>query len=335
MFAIWDSIKTFVKGMIMGAANVFPISSGTVSLVLGVFERFINAINSLRIKNFKLLFKGEFSQFGKRTDFRFLITIVLGLLAGMVLTSIFLKQTLNLYKVYTWSFFIGLIIASVVYVMKSIDKVNIKNILLVVAGMVVSFFLSIKSNPYPNDSFLYLFLCGIIGATGMVVPGVSGSHLMLLMGNYELIVTKGIPEMTKASTFLDGASILLPFVLGALVSIVMFSHLLSWLMREYRDSTLSVLAGFMLGSLPVVYPWKAPDAEGSTYLFSLPSWNNELLLAVVMAGLGFVTVFILELLARHSKKKQQQRLENPKPKRQKKHNRQKKQKKHGKKAKKN
>ena len=333
MFAIWDSIKTFVKGMIMGAANVFPISSGTVSLVLGVFERFINAINSLRIKNFKLLFKGEFTQFGKRTDFRFLITIVLGLLAGMVLTSMFLKQTLNSYKVYTWSFFIGLIIASVVYVMKSIDKVNIKNILFVVAGAVISFFLSIKSNPYPNDSFLYLFLCGIIGATGMVVPGVSGSHLMLLMGNYELIVTKGIPWLTKASTFVDGARIIVPFVLGALVSIVMFSHLLAWLMREYRDSTLSVLAGFMLGSLPVVYPWKVPGE--STYLFSLPSWNNELLLAVVMAGLGFVTVFILELLARHSKKKQQQRLENPKPKRQRKHKRQKKQKRHGRKTKKN
>ena len=317
----------------MGAANVFPISSGTVSLVLGVFERFINAINSLRIKNFKLLFKGEFAQFGKRTDFRFLITIVLGLLAGMVLTSIFLKQTLNSYKVYTWSFFIGLIIASVVYVLKSIDKVNIKIILLVVAGMVVSFFLSIKSNPYPNDSFFYLFLCGIIGATGMVVPGVSGSHLMLLMGNYELIVTKGIPEMTKASTFIDGTSILLPFVLGALVSIVMFSHLLAWLMREYRDSTLSVLAGFMLGSLPVVYPWKVPGE--STYIFSLPGWNSELVWAIIMAGLGFVTVFILELLARHSKKKQQQRLENPKPKRQRKNKRQKKQKRHGRKTKKN
>ena len=317
----------------MGAANVFPISSGTVSLVLGVFERFINAINSLRIKNFKLLFKGEFTQFGKRTDFRFLITIVLGLLAGMVLTSIFLKQMLNLYKVYTWSFFIGLIIASVVYVMKSIDKVNIKNILLVVAGMAISFFLSIKSNPYPNDSFLYLFLCGIIGATGMVVPGVSGSHLMLLMGNYELIVTKGIPEMTKASTFVDGASILLPFVLGALVSIVMFSHLLSWLMREYRDSTLSVLAGFMLGSLPVVYPWKV--AGESTYLFSLPSWNTELLLAILMAGLGFVAVLVLELLARHSKKVQQRRIENPKPKRQRRQKKHKRQKKHGRKAKKN
>lgn len=334
MLALWDSIKVFVKGMIMGAANVFPISSGTVSLVLGVFERFINAINSLRVKNFKLLFHGEFREFVRRTDFKFFITIVLGLLAGMVLTSIFLKQTLNSYKVYTWSFFIGLIIASVIYVMKSIDKVNVKNILLVLAGMTVSFFLSIKSNPYPNENFLYLFLCGIIGATGMVVPGVSGSHLMLLMGNYELIVTRAIPEMTKASTFMHGASIILPFVLGALVSIVAFSRLLSWLMREYRDSTLSVLAGFMLGSLPVVYPWKVPGE--STYLFSLPNWNTELLLAIITAGLGFATVFILELLARHSKKKKMERMQNPKPKRQKKHKRQKRQqKRHGRKVKKN
>ena len=157
---------------------------------------------------------------------------------------------------------------------------------------------------------------------------------MLLMGNYELIVTKAIPEMTKASTFMHGASIILPFVLGALVSIVAFSRLLSWLMREYRDSTLSVLAGFMLGSLPVVYPWKVPGE--STYFFSLPNWNTELLLAIITAGLGFATVFILELLARHSKKKKMERMQNPKPKRQKKHKRQKRQqKRHGRKAKKN
>lgn len=329
MLAIWESIKVFVKGMIMGAVNVFPISSGTISLVLGVYERFINAINSLRIPNFKLLFQGEVRQFAKRTDFKFFLTIVLGVIAGMVFTSIFLKQSLESYKVYTFSFFIGLIIASVIYVMKGIEKVNVKNVLFVLAGVAFSFFLSIKSNPYPNESFFYLFLCGIIGATGMVVPGVSGSHLMLLMGNYELIIDS-IPKLIKASDFVDGARIIVPFVLGSLVSIVMFSHLLSWLIREYRDSTLSVLAGFMLGSLPVVYPWKVPGE--STYLFSLPSWNTELLLAVLMAGLGFAAVFILELMARHTEKKQQERLLNPKPKRQKKHR---KHRKHVRKTKKN
>lgn len=313
MLNLWLSIKVFIKGMIMGVVNVFPISSGTISLVLGVFERFVNSIKSLNPKNFKYLRKGQFSDFAKRTDLGFLVTILLGILAGMVLTSIFLKQTLKSYEVYTWSFFIGLILASVVYVMKRIEKVNVKNILLVLAGFTLSFLLSIKSNPYSNDNFFYLFLCGIVGATGMVVPGVSGSHLMLVMGNYELIVTEAIPALTKTSTFMHGASILFPFALGAIVSIVSFSYLLSWLMRDYRDSTLSVLAGFMLGSLPVVYPWKAPSADMMNFVFHLPPRNTELVIALVMIALGMATVYMLELMARHSEKKAAERLQNPKP----------------------
>lgn len=322
MLGLWQSIKVFIKGIIMGMVNVFPISSGTISLVLGVYERFINAINSLRIKNFKLLFKGEVREFARQTDMKFLLTIVLGIIAGMVLTAMFLKQTFERYMVYTLSFFLGLIIASVVYVMKGIEKVNIKNILLVLAGAVLSFFLSIKSNPYPNDNFFYLILCGVIGATGMVVPGVSGSHMMLLMGNYKLIVLQAIPAMTETASFMDGARILLPFAIGALVSIVMFSHLLAWLMREYRDSTVSVLAGFMLGSLPVVYPWK--EAVGTDYVFDMPLWNSELLIALVMVALGAFSVYVLEVMARHTEKKQAQRKQNP-PKQ--------KRKRHGKKAK--
>lgn len=308
MLKLWQSIKVFIKGMIMGAVNVFPVSSGTVSLILGVFERFVNAIKSLNHKNFRYLFKGEVSEFARRTDVRFLFLIIIGLIVGMVLAAVFLKQTLQSYEVYTWSFFIGLIIASVIYVMKRIEKLRAKNIMLVLIGLAISFILSIKSNPYSNDNFFYLFLCGIVGATGMVVPGVSGSHLMLLMGNYELIVTEAIPALTKASTFMHGARILLPFVLGAIVSIVSFSHLLSWLMRDYRDSTLSVLAGFMLGSLPVVYPWKEPTADMLDYVFHLPNWNSELLMAAVMAVLGGVSVYLLELMARHTERKQAERL---------------------------
>ena len=221
----------------------------------------------------------------------------------MVLTSIFLKRTLESYEVYTWSFFIGLIIASVIYVMKRIEQLTIKNIALLLLAFVISFFLSIKSNPYSNDNFFYLFICGIVGATGMVVPGVSGSHLMLLMGNYELIVTEAIPALAKSSTFLHGARILFPFMLGSIVSIVSFSYLLSWLMHDYRDSTLSVLAGFMLGSLPVVYPWKTPSADMIDYIFHLPQWNMELLMAVVMALLGALAVYILEVLAKRKEKR--------------------------------
>ena len=314
MLMLWQSIKVFLKGIIMGAVNVFPVSSGTVSLILGVFERLVNSIKSLNHNNFKYLRKGKASEFARRTDFKFLLTIFVGVFVGMVLTAIFLKQTLESYEVYTWSFFIGLIIASVVYVAKRIEKVNAKNIAIFLVGMVISFLLSIKSNPYSNDNFLYLFLCGIVGATGMVVPGVSGSHLMLLMGNYELIVTEAIPALAKASTFMHGARILLPFALGAIVSIVSFSYLLSWLMHDYRDATLSILAGFMLGSLPVVYPWKEPTTDMMDYVFHLPSWNKELIMALGMAALGIFTVYLLEVFARHTARKQAERLMNTKPK---------------------
>ena len=267
-------------------------------MVLGIFERFINSIKSLNHKNFKYLFKGEFSEFGRRTDFRFFITIMAGVIVGMVLTAIFLKRALKSYEVFVWAFFIGLIIASVIHVMKSIKKVTIKNVIILLIGFVVSFLLSIHLNPESNDGFWYLFICGIVGATGMVVPGISGSHLMLLMGNYELIVTQAIPAMTKASTFMFGFRILLPFFLGSIVSIVSFSYLLSWLMKDFRNETLSALSGFMLGSLPVVYPWKEPSADMLDYVFHLPQINGEFFMAVLMAVVGAVAVYMLNVYAR-------------------------------------
>ena len=299
----WNGFKIFVKGILMGVVNVVPISSGTIALVLGVFERFINAIKSLNHKNFKNLFKGEFTEFGRRTDFRFFIAIFSGILVGMVFTSIFLRSVLKSYEIYVWAFFIGLILASVINVMKNIEKVTFKNIIILLLGLAVSFVMSLHLNPESNDSFWYMFLCGIVGATGMVVPGVSGSHLMLLMGNYELIVTQAIPAMTKASTFMNGFQILLPFVLGAIVSIVSFSYLLSWLMKDFRNETLSALSGFMLGSLPVVYPWKEPSADKLEYIFHLPEINGEFFVAILMVVIGAVAVYMLSTAARREEKR--------------------------------
>lgn len=302
-------MKIFVKGILMGAVNVVPISSGAIALVLGVYERFINSIRSLNHKNFRLLFKGEFSEFGRRTDIRFFATIFSGILLGMVFTAIFLKSALKSYEVYVWSFFIGLIIASVVNVMRSIEKVSLKNLVILLLGFALSFVLSLRMNPVSNDSFIYLFLCGIVGATGMVVPGVSGSHLMLLMGNYELIVTEALPALTKAATFMHGFRILFPFALGSIVSIVSFSYLLSWLMREYRNETLSALSGFMLGSLPVVYPWKEPSSDLMEYVFHLPTFDATFYVAVLMAIVGGVAVYILNGAARREERRLKRRSE--------------------------
>lgn len=295
-------ISTFFKGMAMGIVNVIPVSSGTVSLIIGVFERFINSIKSLNLKAFKLLFKGEFSEFAKRTDIKFLLTLIIGIMAGMILTAISLKAIFKKYEVYAYAFFIGLIFASIIYVLGTIGKKTPKMIILMIIAAVFSFYLSLKSNPYPNDNFLYLMLCGAVGALGMIVPGISGSHLMLLMGNYELIVTQAIPQIAKWSTWGQGMMILLPFVIGTVVSIISVSYLLSWLMKEYRNETLSVLSGFMIGSLPVVYPWKEVLPGMFDYYFYMPPMNMELVVAILMAVIGAALVLTLSY---YSKKKEE------------------------------
>ena len=295
-------ISTFFKGMAMGIVNVIPVSSGTVSLIIGVFERFINSIKSLNLKAFKLLFKGEFSEFAKRTDIKFLLTLIIGIMAGMILTAISLKAIFKKYEVYAYAFFIGLIFASIIYVLGTIGKKTPKMIILMIIAAVFSFYLSLKSNPYPNDNFLYLMLCGAVGALGMIVPGISGSHLMLLMGNYELIVTQAIPQIAKWSTWGQGMMILLPFVIGAVASIISVSYLLSWLMKEYRNETLSVLSGFMIGSLPVVYPWKEVLPGMFDYYFYMPPMNMELVVAILMAVIGAALVLTLSY---YSKKKEE------------------------------
>lgn len=295
-------ISTFFKGMAMGIVNVIPVSSGTVSLIIGVFERFINSIKSLNLKAFKLLFKGEFSEFAKRTDIKFLLTLIAGIMAGMILTAISLKAILNKYEEEAYAFFMGLIIASIIYVLGTIGKKTPKMLILMFVAAAVSFYLSIKSNPYPNDNFLYLILCGAVGSLGMIVPGISGSHLMLVMGNYELIVTQALTQITKFSTIGQGMMILLPFVIGAIVATISVSHLLSWLMKEYRNETLSVLSGFMIGSLPVVYPWKEVLPGMYDYHFHLPPMNIELISSIIMAIVGASLVLAL---SHYSKKKEE------------------------------
>lgn len=291
----------------MGIVNVIPVSSGTVSLIIGVFERFINSIKSLNLKAFKLLFKGEFSEFAKRTDIKFLLTLIIGIMAGMILTAISLKAIFKKYEVYAYAFFIGLIFASIIYVLGTIGKKTPKMIILMIIAAVFSFYLSLKSNPYPNDNFLYLMLCGAVGALGMIVPGISGSHLMLLMGNYELIVTQAIPQIAKWSTWGQGMMILLPFVIGAVVSIISVSYLLSWLMKEYRNETLSVLSGFMIGSLPVVYPWKEVLPGMFDYNFHLPPMGKELVIAIIMAIIGAILVLTLSYFSKRKEERMKRR----------------------------
>lgn len=294
----WKGLIVFIKGILVGAVNVVPISGGAISLILGIYERFINAIRALTPKNFKYLFRGEVHEFSRRTDIRFFFTLVVGIVAGMVLTSVFLKKVLHTQEVYTYAFFFGLIVVSAFDVMRGIGKINLKNIIILLIGLGGSLSISLLSNPEGNNSFMYLFFCGMVGALGMVVPGVSGSHLMMLMGKYEQIIG-AVSDLTRLSTFKSGFMVLLPFLLGCLVTIVSFSYLLSWLMRQYRNETLSALSGFMLGSLPVIYPWVDEKTNNPV----LPPMDTSFLVAILIAVLGGLTVYLIGWLARREERK--------------------------------
>jgi Predicted membrane protein len=296
-FVFKKDIVNFLKGTSIGIVNVLPVSGGTMVLITGIFERFINAIKSLNIKALKLLFSGKFSEFAKHTDFRFFMSVLLGIAFGMFATSVFLKVILFKYEVYTWSFFIGLIIASVIYILRNIGKINLKIIFWFLIGAGLSFILSLGNKSQSNENFLYLILCGIVGSTGMIVPGISGSHLMILMGNYELIVTQAIPDLMRLSTFIDGLRILLPFTIGAIVSLISISYLLSWLMKHYRVMTLSLLSGFMLGSLPVLYPWKEKTGDLLDFTFYVPSMDKELIISIIVALIGSMTLLLLDRIS--------------------------------------
>lgn len=296
-----QDIINFAKGISIGIVNLLPISGGTMVLITGIFERFINSIKSLNIRNFKLLFRSEFKAFAEKTDLHFFLCVLSGIIAGMLIASYSLNIVLEHYSTYTWCFFIGLIFASILIVWKSVEKKNWVAWLFFVIGAVISFAVSIGNNAQPNENFFYLIICGAIGAMGMIVPGISGSHIMIILGNYELLL-EAISNLTIKGHMLHSCSLLLPFGIGAILSLVLFSRLLSWLMQNYKSATMALLTGFMLGSIPVLYPWKDCSTNNIDMSYHLPPLCSETFIAIAIAVVGFFTLrYIAKLSKKHSK----------------------------------
>lgn len=246
---IKSTIFTLLKGMAMGAANVIPgVSGGTIALVTNIFERLINAVKAFDLTALKLLLKGEFKQFLHKTDFFFLFAV----LGGVVLSVLSLAKVLGFlfdhYPVPIWSFFFGLIMASVYFVGRNVSQWRPVVVLLFFLGTTVAVALSFLNPATENDSFFYLFLCGIVAMCSMILPGLSGSFVLILMGNYELVVIDAVNQM-------DG-SILFPVILGAGFGLLAFSWILSWIYKRYKDQTVALLSGFIMGSLYILWPWK-------------------------------------------------------------------------------
>lgn len=297
-----EYLLLMIKGMGMGAADVVPgVSGGTIAFITGIYEELINSIKSVNLKALKLLFTFQFAAFWEAINGSFLISVVLGIGISIFSLAKGLEYLLIHYPILVWSFFFGLIVASTVYVARSIRKWNFGIILALAAGIVVAYFITIISPVEANTSYWFIFVSGAIAICAMILPGISGSFILVLLGMYQFILNAvGNFQIT----------VLLTFILGAAIGIIAFSNILSWLLRKYHNVTIAILTGFMLGSLNKVWPWKAVtetfiDRHGElrplveenilphTYeqLYGTQSW---LLGAIALAIFGFAIIFIIE-----------------------------------------
>lgn len=237
-----------LKGCAMGAADVVPgVSGGTIAFITGIYEELINSIKSIDITAVKLLLSFKFADFWKKINGTFLLSVVCGIAISIFSLAKLMTWLLAHHPIYIWSFFFGLIIASSVLVAKEIRKWDIFTILSLLAGAAIAYTITVMSPAATPDTWWFIMLSGAIAICAMILPGISGAFVLLLMGKYTYILTAVIK--------LDIGTILL-FITGAVAGIISFSHLLSWLLKNYHTLTVALLTGFMLGSLNKVWPWK-------------------------------------------------------------------------------
>jgi putative membrane protein len=244
-----EYIRLFFKGLGMGAANVIPgVSGGTIALITGIFEKLINSIKSFDLAAIKYFFTGRFSKFSKHVNLDFLFVVFLGIGVSIFSLALLLKELFCSYPVFVWSYFFGLILGSIYFVGKTIDKWSLAVIITFIIGTCVAVFISVLKPASENDSLHYLVICGVVAVCSMIIPGLSGSFVLILLGNYRLVMINAVSELNM--------TILLPVVLGAVIGLVAFSHFLSWIYKKFRNETTSMLTGFIMGSLGVIWPWK-------------------------------------------------------------------------------
>ena len=276
-----------IKGAIMGAANVIPgVSGGTMALVMGIYERLINSINQLNFNTLKKIFiTRDFKSFAKDTDLFFLISITVGIFLSIFTLSILLEFLFESHKILVLSYFFGLIFASVFFVGKTIKKYTSLSIFLFLIGFLIAGGMVFISPSSSNSSFLFLIISGAIAMCSMILPGLSGSFVLLLLGNYELIIC-AINDLNF--------TILIPFGIGALSGIILFAKFLQFIFKKFRNNTISLLTGFIFGSLIVLWPWKLDDINSNSFNYFIPNLNLETFIAFALILLGALSVVIIE-----------------------------------------
>jgi uncharacterized membrane protein len=271
-----DKIWLVLKGLAMGAANKVPgVSGGMVAFVAGFYEEFIYSLQKINRKAFLLLINGRFKIFWAYINGRFLGLLILGMIVSYFSVSKLLDYFLVHYELYVWSVFFGMIIGSIYYVAKDFGHWNRRYLAFLVLGIMVGVSISFLEPAKQNDNLFFVFFCGIIGVSGMTLPGLSGSFILIILGNYVLLLVDSVNALfdTVANTVQGDFSftrdpvriallkVLVVFSLGSLTGLVSLSHFLGYLLKHFKKTTYAVIIGFITGSLGVVWPWKNKEFE--------------------------------------------------------------------------
>ena len=244
----------------MGAADVIPgVSGGTIAFITGIYDQLIGSINSINAEAVKLFFAGKFKEFWKHINGTFLLSLFCGILFSVVALAGLMQYLLESHPIQTWAFFFGLIVASSLFILRGIEGWNLKAVIFLILGIGLGVTVCTLSPTTTPDALWFIFLSGAIAICAMILPGISGSFILLILGKYKFIM-EAITGLTTGQAVGENLVILGVFAVGAVCGIIAFSRILNWLLSRYHKQTLLVLAGFIIGSLVKVWPWSNMEA---------------------------------------------------------------------------
>jgi len=293
----YDSLKLFIKGIAMGAADIVPgVSGGTVAFITGIYEELMNAIKSFDANFLKLLLKFEIKKALEHIHLRFLLVLLLGIAISIISLARLMDYLLSAYSEYTWSLFFGLILASVILIGSKIKNIIGSGGMGVISGTTLAYFIVGLIPFLTPETYWFIFLSGVIAISAMILPGISGAFILLLLGKYEFMV-----HALKNPFVLENQIIIIFFISGCLVGITMFSRLFSYLFKKYHNLAIAILTGFVLGSLRKIWPWKETiEAElinNEIHIIAekniIPNIDITFFFQILIVFLAFSSVLIL------------------------------------------
>ena len=260
MKGFWKNIMVAVKGACMGAADVIPgVSGGTIAFIMGIYDEFVGSLASINGEALKLLLKGRFSAFWKHINGSFLLSLVAGIGISVIALAGLMQMLLSDFPIQTWAFFFGLIVASSLFIIRGISGWKLRDGLLLIFGVALGALICTLSPTQTPDGLWFIFLSGALAICAMILPGISGSFILLILGKYQYIMGC-ISGLVSGVDFTRNLLILGVFGLGAIIGILSFTRFLHWLLARWKKETMIVLAGFIIGSLVKIWPWTNAEA---------------------------------------------------------------------------